>query len=103
MARCRSRSAGARGPCPNAGGEEGRGYTRLLSAACSYVGPAPVPLADYVTAVDAQTITAEAIRHDQLEAAFRDISVNPALFVRLGPAVNSGAGLFLYGAPGNGK
>jgi hypothetical protein len=25
------------------------------------------------------------------------------MFARLGPAVNSGAGLFLYGAPGNGK
>jgi len=29
--------------------------------------------------------------------------VDPAMFARMGPAVNSGAGLFLYGAPGNGK
>ena len=34
---------------------------------------------------------------------FSDISINEALFESLGPAVNSGAGLFLYGEPGNGK
>ena len=31
------------------------------------------------------------------------MSVEPDLFDQLGPAINSGAGLFLYGAPGNGK
>src|SRR4029077_10544138 len=67
------------------------------------VGPAPVPLSDYVTSVDAQTITAEASRKEQLEKAFQDILVSPSLINRLGPAVNSGTGLFLYGAPGNGK
>jgi len=35
--------------------------------------------------------------------AFRDISIDESLFECLGPAVNSGAGLFLYGEPGNGK
>jgi predicted ATPase with chaperone activity len=83
--------------------EQGREYAQLLQDACAYQGPAPVPLSDYVTSVDAQTITAEATRREQLEKAFADISVNPALVARLGPAVNSGAGLFLYGAPGNGK
>jgi predicted ATPase with chaperone activity len=76
---------------------------QLQAAACAYRGPAPVPLTDYVNSVDAQTITAESPRRPQLEAAFRDISVDPAMFAKLGPAVNSGAGLFLYGSPGNGK
>jgi predicted ATPase with chaperone activity len=83
--------------------DQGREYTQLLHNACAYHGPAPVPLADYITSVDAQTIRAEAPRREQLERAFRDISVNPAIFASLGPAINSGAGLFLYGAPGNGK
>jgi predicted ATPase with chaperone activity len=83
--------------------DQGRDYTKRLSEACAYRGPAPVPLSDYVMSVDAQTITAEAIKRQQLEQAFGDIVVNPALFGQLGPAVNSGAGLFLYGAPGNGK
>lgn len=83
--------------------ERGRELAQHLIDACAYRGSAPVPLADYVNSVDAQTITAEAPRREQLEEAFRDISVDPAMFAQLGPAVNSGAGLFLYGSPGNGK
>ena len=71
--------------------------------ACAYVGPAPVPLMDYVISVEAQSITAEAPGPEKLIKALRDISVDPGLFDSLGPAVNSGAGMFLYGAPGNGK
>ena len=72
--------------------------------ACRYRGPAPVPLADYITSVDAQTITAEVPKREQLERAFRDISIPTELFCRLGPAVNWGRfGLFLYGSSGNGK
>ena len=78
--------------------EEGRQRTQSLMEACAYVGPAPVPLAEYVVSVGAQTIRAEAPRRDRLEQAFADISVDSNLFADLGPAVNSGAGLFLYGA-----
>jgi len=83
--------------------ELGREFAQHAQAHCAYCGPAPVPLADYVTSVDAQTISAECPRRPDLEQAFAGISVNPAMFARLGPAINSGAGLFLYGAPGNGK
>jgi predicted ATPase with chaperone activity len=83
--------------------DQGRAYAQHQLEVCAYLGPAPVPLTDYVTSVDAQTILTESPRRAQLEEAFRDISINPILFDRLGPAVNSGTGLFLYGAPGNGK
>ena len=83
--------------------EEGRDQAQIYHEACSYVGPAPVPLDDYINSVEAQTIRAEAPKRAQLEKAFEEISVEPSLFDCLGPAVNSGAGLFLYGAPGNGK
>src|SRR5207245_5172541 len=49
------------------------------------------------------TILGEAPKRDQLEKAFHDIHVPPEIFKRLGPAISSGTGLFLYGAPGNGK
>jgi SpoVK/Ycf46/Vps4 family AAA+-type ATPase len=62
-----------------------------------------VPLEEYVLSVDAQTIRAEAARREQLDKAFRDISITGDLLEQLGPAINSGAGLFLYGEPGNGK
>ena len=45
----------------------------------------------------------ERLKRRQLEAAFHEICVDQNLFELLGPAVNSGAGMFLYGAPGNGK
>ena len=83
--------------------EQGRERAQAMLSVCGYTGAAPVPLTDYVLSVDAQTIRAEAPKRTQLEKAFSDISVDPALFESLGPAVNSGAGLFLYGAPGNGK
>jgi predicted ATPase with chaperone activity len=83
--------------------EQGAAQARTAMQACSYVGPAPVPLEDYITSVEAQTIRAEAAQRQQLEEAFHGISVEPELLDLLGPAVNSGAGLFLYGAPGNGK
>ncbi len=83
--------------------DQGREFAQQLLDACAYVGAAPVPLPDYVTSVEAQTIKAEACQREQLQAAFQDISVQPEILDRIGPAVNSGAGLFLYGAPGNGK
>ncbi len=83
--------------------DAGRDLAQTAMRACAYVGPAPVPLVDYVMSVEAQSIRAEAPRREQLEEAFRDISIDERLFESLGPAINSGAGLFLYGAPGNGK
>jgi predicted ATPase with chaperone activity len=83
--------------------DQGREFARQAFDLCAYLDAAPVPLSDYITSVDAQTITAESPRRHQLEQAFADISIDPAMFARLGPAINSGAGLFLYGAPGNGK
>jgi predicted ATPase with chaperone activity len=83
--------------------EQGVSRARSAMQACSYVGPVPVPLDEYTMSVEAQTIRAEPARREQLAAAFRGISIEPELLDLLGPAVNSGAGLFLYGPPGNGK
>jgi predicted ATPase with chaperone activity len=83
--------------------DRGREYAQHLLEVCSYQGAAPVPLADYVNSVEAQSITGETPRRSALESAFSDIHVPPQLLAQLGPAVSSGTGLFLYGAPGNGK
>ena len=83
--------------------ESGRERARIAANASAYVGPAPVPLIDYILSVEAQTIRSESPKRNQLRRAFKEISVNELLFESLGPAVNSGAGLFLYGEPGNGK
>src|SRR5690606_31862109 len=75
----------------------GGGRARVATEACNYVGPAPVPLDDYIVSVEAQTIRAEAVRRREVEEAFGDVSVDGATMDLLGPAINSGAGLFLYG------
>ncbi len=83
--------------------ESGRERAQAHLQTCSYVGAAPVPMMDYVISAEAQTIRAESPKASQLRKAFSDISVDEAMFESLGPAINSGAGLFLYGEPGNGK
>lgn len=81
------------------GYERGRNY----SEACSYFGAAPVAFEDYVASVNAQTINDQNPTRADLERAFSDLLIDPDLMIRLGPAVNSGKGMFLFGYPGNGK
>jgi len=83
--------------------EQGHQRARAYQQACAYSGVAPVPFADYVIAVEAQCISTESPSHEELAAACAEISVDSRLFDMIGPAVNSGAGMFLYGNPGNGK
>lgn len=83
--------------------DKGAAQAQEWMNACAYVGPAPVPLTEYVTSVEAQSIRAESPQRAHLERSFAGISVPPRMLDKLGPAVNSGAGLFLHGDPGNGK
>ena len=68
-----------------------------------YVGPAPVPIARYVESVSAQSIAELHPQEERLRDAFSDLLINQQMFDTLGPAINSGRGMFLYGPPGNGK
>lgn len=81
----------------------GRDRAKKLSEHCTYYGAAPVPLKDYVTSVSAQTIADQHPTEEDLQRAFSDLLIDERMLLRLGPAINSGRGLFLYGAPGNGK
>lgn len=68
-----------------------------------YVGPAPVPLAQYNAYVRQCMAARPYLDQDRLGRGFENLIVNPAMRDQLGPAVNSGKSLFLYGKPGNGK
>jgi len=68
-----------------------------------YVGPAPVPLAQYNAYVRACMAAKPYLNRDRLATGFSHLVVSKGMFDQLGPAVNSGKSLFLYGAPGNGK
>jgi predicted ATPase with chaperone activity len=83
--------------------DAGRMRAKLCFEECAYVGTAPVPFDDYLASVSAQTITTEHPKEADLRRAFSDLLVSDAIFAMLGPAINSGRGMFLYGYPGNGK
>ena len=81
----------------------GRDRAHQFLDICRYVGPAPVPLAQYNAHVRADTAARPWIDRDRLSRGFDHLVVNQGMYDQLGPAVNSGKSLFLYGAPGNGK
>ena len=83
--------------------EAGQQRAHVYLQQCSYVGPAPVPLADYTLSVEAQAAGLDPIDRDQLRASLSSISYQDELLDQLGPAINSNTGLFLFGPPGNGK
>ncbi len=83
--------------------EAGRTLARGLSKDCSYFGACPVRLKDYVASVKAQTVEGQHPKRGDLERAFADLLINPRMLDKLGPAINSGRGMFLFGYPGNGK
>jgi hypothetical protein len=68
-----------------------------------YVGPAPISLDAFRERVTAQRIADERIGRMSLQDAFGDLQITEALMRELGPAVNSGRSILLYGPPGNGK
>ena len=81
----------------------GRERARRFMEHCTYYGSAPVALADYIASVKSQSLEQQHPSPDDLGRAFADILVNPKMLRRLGPAINSGRGMFLYGSAGNGK
>lgn len=83
--------------------ENGRDRARRYVAECTYFGSAPVPLCDYLKAMEAQSIAKQTVTEADLKDAFSDLLINEAMMEKLGPAINSGRGMFLFGAPGNGK
>ena len=69
----------------------------------SYSGPAPVAFDDYVEAMLAQSIRKLVVTRRSIQQAFADLVISDAVFNDIGPAVNSGASIFFFGYPGNGK
>ncbi len=70
---------------------------------CAYVGPAPVPLEDYVEQVYRQAVTAINVSPEAIKAAFGHLVISDELLNAVGPAIVSGKSVFIYGPPGNGK
>lgn len=83
--------------------ERGRASALDAMMRSGYVGAAPVPLKHYAQIVRAQTVHGRAITQSEMYAAFDDVTLDLDLLDRLGPSLNSGRAIFLYGAAGTGK
>jgi hypothetical protein len=83
--------------------DAGRERARQCLDANSYIGPAPVPLAAYVAEIHALTAARGYIGRERLRQGFAHLIIGDTVLEQLGPAVNSGKAIFLYGPPGNGK
>ena len=68
-----------------------------------YAGPAPVPLQVYYDAMRRQSRARTMVTPRIMRRALSHLVLSEKTFHRIGPAVNSGASIFLYGPPGNGK
>ena len=83
--------------------ELGRKRAQEATRQCAYVGPAPVPLEDYVEQAYRQAVTGITCSPEPLRAAFAHLVLKEDLFNAIGPAIVSGKSAFIYGPPGNGK
>lgn len=83
----------------------GAGIARAREALerSQYAGPAPVPLHVYYEAIRSQSRTRTSIPNRNMRQALSQLVLSEKTFNRIGPAVNSGTSIFLYGPPGNGK
>lgn len=68
-----------------------------------YAGPAPVPIDTYNNAIHKQSRGRMTVTHRILRQALINLTLSESVFQRIGPAVNSGTSIFIYGPPGNGK
>jgi predicted ATPase with chaperone activity len=83
--------------------ETGKRYGGELMNICRYAGPAPVVLEDYKEMVENQSIRNITVNDDVVQATFSQIVISEHMLRRIGPAISSGAPMFVYGPPGNGK
>ena len=82
-----------------------KGTTRAEAALgrSGYVGPAPVPLADYIARVREQTIGDVALTRLEVERALAPLVLPKSEIARIGRAASSRKSILIHGPSGNGK
>ena len=86
-------------------GITGAGIIRAREALdrSQYAGAAPVPFDVYNDAIRRQKSGHVAVTSRTMRQLLSQLVVSESTFQRLGPALNSGTSIFMYGPPGNGK
>src|SRR5690349_16850173 len=84
--------------------DSGRTRAALFLESSHYVGVAPVPLAQYQAYMHAYRASApRGATQQRVRQAFSHLVISDAVLDQLGPAINAGHSMFVYGPPGNGK
>ncbi|HXW05674.1 MAG TPA: hypothetical protein VD833_10615 [Vicinamibacterales bacterium] len=84
--------------------DAGRTRAALFLENNHYVGVAPVPLAQYQQYMEAYRAAApRGATRDRVRRAFSHLVISDKVLDQLGPAINAGHSMFVYGPPGNGK
>jgi predicted ATPase with chaperone activity len=83
----------------------GAGIARAREALerSQYAGAAPVPLEVYNESIRRQSRIRTHMNQRDVRKALSHLVLADTTFHRVGPAINSGTSIFLYGPPGNGK
>jgi len=68
-----------------------------------YAGPAPVSIDSFTQRVRQQKITGELVTWEHIRNGLGDLTIDDTMVEKLGPALNGGRAILLYGPPGNGK
>jgi hypothetical protein len=68
-----------------------------------YAGPAPVTLNQYIEAMREQNKEKLLVHEEDMKGIMKNLVISEDMLARIGPAINSGKSIFLYGPPGNGK
>jgi hypothetical protein len=82
---------------------KGRDRIREITEHSSYLGPAPVSLDAYRKMAKIQSIGEIKVGPSQVKQALADMVLGNDLIELVGPAINTGRSMFLYGPAGNGK
>lgn len=83
--------------------EQGRRWAQDALKASQYIGPAPVSLDAFCDRVKLQKISSETVTFSNIRNALNGYNVTDEFIQKIGPALNSGRAMLLYGPPGNGK
>jgi len=84
--------------------DAGRARALLFLEQNHYVGVAPVPLLQYRRYMEAfKAATPHQVTRAEVRKAFSHLVIGQRVMDQLGPAVNAGHSMFVYGPPGNGK
>lgn len=83
--------------------DEGGARARDALERTQYIGPFPVDIEAYRKAILLQTVSQQKATPSEVKQALSNLILPENFHRRIGPAMNSGTSLFLYGPPGNGK